>query len=326
MEKIIETKEYNEVKQMAGLMDSQIGSSVIKITDQTISFIPTLVMVILLIIVGWLLGKFLGKIVATILDKIGLDDLIDKTMIGDMIKKGGISTVSLFDTIVRWFIYIVFAIIIVDLLKINVVANFIAQIILFIPLIITALIVIIGGLLIVDFIAEVIRKVIVAIGIDDKINASSMGNVLKKGNISISGLLAGIVKLFGYIIIFITASEILQLRIITAFLVKVIDYIPHVFTGILILIIGFLSIDLVVDYLQNTLKEMKVEGAEIVLPALRGFLLLLVILLTLDTLLIDTSIFYTFLGPLAWGLAIVIAFKWGVKESLVAYARERKNL
>ena len=97
-----------------------------------------------------------------------------------------------------------------DLLKINVVANFIAQIILFIPLIITALIVIIGGLLIVDFIAEVIRKVIVAIGIDDKINASSMGNVLKKGNISISGLLAGIVKLFGYIIIFITAEKIME--------------------------------------------------------------------------------------------------------------------
>jgi len=99
---------------------------------------------------------------------------------------------------------------------------------------------------------------------------------------------------------------------------------PHVFTGLVILVIGFLSIDLVIDYLQNTLKEMKMEGTDIVLPALRGFLFLVIILLVLDALLVNTNIFYTFLGPIAWGLAIVVAFRWGVKEALVAYAKERK--
>lgn len=309
---------------MVSLMESPIGNSLVKIADQTISFVPTLIMVIALIIVGWILGKYLGKIVASILDKIGLDDIIDKTVIGDMIKKGGISTVSLFEVTIRWFIYIIFAVIIVDLLNINVVANFIAQIILFIPLIITALIVLIVGMIIVDFLAGIIQKVLVATGTDDKIMATSAGTILKKSNTSISGLLSGIIKLFGYMIVLVSVSEILQLRIFTEFLMRVIDYIPHVFTGILILIVGFLSIDFIIDYLQNTMKGMKVEGAEVALPILRGFLFLLVILLALDTLLIDTSIFYTFLGPIAWGLAIVIAFRWGIKESLVAYARERK--
>jgi hypothetical protein len=49
-----------------------------------------------------------------------------------------------------------------------------------------------------------------------------------------------------------------------------------------------------------------------------------VVLLALDTLLIDTSIFYILLEPLAWGIAIVVAFRWGIKEAIVAYARERK--
>ena len=39
--------------------------------------------------------------------------------------------------------------------------------------------------------------------------------------------------------------------------------------------------------------------------------------------LVNTSILYLFFGPLAWGIAIVVAFKYGVKDA-IAYARERK--
>ncbi|MHC1757055.1 MAG: hypothetical protein AB9861_16770 [Methanosarcina sp.] len=38
----------------------------------------------------------------------------------------------------------------------------------------------------------------------------------------------------------------------------------------------------------------------------------------------STGILCLFLGPLAWGIAIVVAFKYGVKDAIVAYARERK--
>jgi hypothetical protein len=78
------------------------------------------------------------------------------------------------------------------------------------------------------------------------------------------------------------------------------------------------------DYLQASMKGMKVEGSEMMVPLLRGFLFLVLILLALDTMLIKTIIFYTFLGPLAWGFAIVVAFKWGIKDALVAYAKEKK--
>jgi hypothetical protein len=78
------------------------------------------------------------------------------------------------------------------------------------------------------------------------------------------------------------------------------------------------------DYLSNTVRGMKLEGADIIIPLLRGFLVLIVVLVALDTMLIDTTIVYIFFGPLAWGIAIVVAFKYGVKDALIAYARERK--
>ena len=120
------------------------------------------------------------------------------------------------------------------------------------------------------------------------------------------------------------ASDILKLTMLTQLLISITQYLPRLFTGILILMIGVLSIDIVMDYLSGTVKGMNIEGTEIILPLLRGFLFLIVILVALDTMLVNTSILYLFFGPLAWGIAIVAAFKYGVKDAIVAYARERK--
>lgn len=67
------------------MVDSQILNSIYGMIDQFIAFIPVLVAVIILLILGLFLGKLFGKIGSRILDKIGLDDLINKTMIGDIV-------------------------------------------------------------------------------------------------------------------------------------------------------------------------------------------------------------------------------------------------
>ena len=292
--------------------------------DEVISFVPTLVAIILLIIVGKILGSVIGKIGAKVLDKIGLDDLIDKTVIGGMIKKANMSTVGFFESIIRWFIYIIFAVIIIDLLKIQAVADFITMIILYIPLIISALVVLIIGLLIVDFISDLVKTILVATGVDEKVEKTSIGTSIKAGGASVSGIIAGLVRIFGYLIFLTAVADILQLTMITQLLIDITQYLPRLLTGVLILLIGILSIDIVMDYLAGTVKGMNVEGAEVILPLLRGFLLIIVILVSLDTMLIDTSILYLFFGPLAWGIAVVVAFKYGVKDAIVAYAKERK--
>ncbi len=305
-------------------MADQILNSLYNLGQQFIAFIPTLVAVIVLIIVGWVAGRFLGRVGSKVLDKIGLDDLIEKTSIGGMIKNAGMSTVGLFEAIIKWFVYIIFAVIIIDALQINIVAEFLTRIILFIPLIISALAVLIIGVLIVDFLTEIIRKVLIATGVDEKFLKTSVGETLKVTNTSISGILSGIIKLFGYLIFILAATEILQLIRLAEFLNNVLNYLPNLFVGILILIIGFLSIDFIADYLQKMMAGMKVEGSDVIIPVLRGFMFLVVLLLALDSMLIKTAVFYTFLGPLAWGFAVVVAFKWGIKEALVAYAKERK--
>jgi hypothetical protein len=309
---------------VVNMVENEIMNSLYSMYDQFIAFIPTLVAIILLIIIGTILGKALGKVGAKILDKIGLDELVDKTIIGGMLRRAQTSTVGFFDGVIRWFVYIIFAIIILDLLNISVVNEFVNLVIFYIPLVISALIVLLIGLLIVDFISDLLQKVLISTGMDEKFEHTSIGTSIRSGGMTASGVIAGIVRIFGYLIFLTAAADILQQTMITQLLIDITQYLPRVLVGILILVIGILSIDIVMDYLSSTVKGMEIEGADILLPLLRGFLLLILVLVALDTMLVDTSILYLFFGPLAWGIAIVVAFKYGVKDALVAYARERK--
>lgn len=298
--------------------------SIYRMVDQFIAFVPTLVAIILLIIIGKILGTYLGKIGARILDKIGLDDLIDRTDIGGMIRRSNMSTVRFFEAVIRWFIYIIFALIILDLLNIAVVNNFVNLIIYYIPLVISAIIVLLIGLLIVEFVSDLLKALLVSTGVDEKFEQTDFGRSLRSGGLTVSSIISGIVRLFGYLIFLTAASDILQLAILTNLLISFTEYLPRLLTGILILMIGILTIDMVMDYLAGTVKGMNIEGTEIIIPLLRGFLFIVVVLVALDTMLVNTSILYLFFGPLAWGIAIVVAFKYGVKDAIVAYAKERK--
>ncbi|TFH41919.1 MAG: hypothetical protein E4G94_07155, partial [ANME-2 cluster archaeon] len=90
-------------------MANSITDSLTNMADLFISFVPTLIVVILLTILGWILGKLLGKFGSEILDKIGLDNLLEKTVIGDIIKKAEMSIVGFFAAVIRWFVYLIFA-------------------------------------------------------------------------------------------------------------------------------------------------------------------------------------------------------------------------
>ncbi len=170
------------------------------------------------------------------------------------------STVGFFDAVIRWFVYIVFAIIILDLLNIEVVNNFVDLIIYYVPLVISALIVLLIGLLIVDFICDLLQKVLISTGIEEKFEQTTIGASVRSGGMTISGIIAGIVRIFGYLIFLTAASDILQLTMITDLLIDITQYLPRVIVAIIILMVGgVLSIDIVMDYLSGAVKGMEVK-------------------------------------------------------------------
>jgi len=71
------------------------------------------------------------------------------------------------------------------------------------------------------------------------------------------------------------------------------------------------------------MKGMKVEGSEMMIPLFRGFLFLVLIILAFDTMLIKTSIFYIFLGPLA-GICNCCSVQVGNKRCFSGICKREK--
>ena len=89
---------------------------------------------------------------------------------------------------------------------------------------------------------------------------------------------------------------------------------------ILILDIGIILIDWLMDLLQGMGETRRIEGFGVITMLLRAFLYFIVVILALQQLLLDLSIIYVFVVPLAWGVAlgvgaaIAIIVGFGLKD------------
>jgi small-conductance mechanosensitive channel len=129
----------------------QAGGSVL-------AFLPALVAALIILIIGWAVGRLLGSVVSTFLDRLGVDDALRKTGPGEAVEKSGLLIVHLFDLLVRWFIYLIAIMAAASVLQIESLSKAMAAIVAYLPNIAAFAIILIVGLILVDFFADVLEK------------------------------------------------------------------------------------------------------------------------------------------------------------------------
>ncbi|RLF91313.1 hypothetical protein DRN46_01785 [Thermococci archaeon] len=114
---------------------------------------------LIILIVGFLVGRIGGKYIAKFLDKVGLDDLIEKTVLGDIIKKSGYTVVQVIEILIRWFIYLIFIVWAVDVLAVEALTEVVSTIWAFIPRLIAAVVIGLVGIIAIDFFSDTLTKI-----------------------------------------------------------------------------------------------------------------------------------------------------------------------
>ena len=178
------------------------------------------------------------------------------------------------------------------------------NIILFLPNIIAAIIILIIGWILGRILGRVVAEIIDRIGVDDALRKTAVGTHIERSGISIVRLFDLIVRWLIYLIAILAAVSVLQIASLTAAVAAIVAYIPNVIAFILILVVGIILIDWLMDLLQGMGEAQRIEGFGVIAMALRAFLYFVVVILALQQLLIDLSIIYVFVIPLAWGLAL----------------------
>ena len=179
-----------------------VGDAVMQTTYSVISFLPTLVAAIIILVIGWIIGRLLGKVVSRVLDKIGVDDALRKTSIGKAIEQSGTNIVHLFDLIVRWFVYLIAIVAASNVLKLDFLSNLFQTIVFYLPHVLMFLIILIVGFIVVDYFADILQ---------------GWG---KTQNIEFLGVIILLLRVFFYFIILILALSqlLIDLTIIYTFI------------------------------------------------------------------------------------------------------------
>ncbi len=134
-----------------------IGDALMQMLYSVIAYLPGLIAAIVILVIGWVIGRLLGKVISGILDKIGVDDALLKTSVGQAIEQSGTHVVTLFDLIVRWFIYLIAIVAAANILQLEFLTSLLQSIVVYLPHVALFLIILIVGFIMVDFFSDVLE-------------------------------------------------------------------------------------------------------------------------------------------------------------------------
>jgi len=211
-----------------------------------------------------------------------------------------------------------------DSVPVDLVSRWYETIMAYVPSILGALIVLIIGWIVGRLLGKAVRIVLDKIGeqhlVQEGADLASVRGSIKKAGITVGYIGDLFTRVIVYLIAILAAVDILNMEYLSKLMTTIIEYIPHVVAFVIILTVGFLLADYFIDFLDKYYSTQDVQLISPVLFVLRVFLYFVIAVLALSQLLLDLTIIYTFVTPIAWGVglglgaAIAIIVGFGLKN------------
>jgi hypothetical protein len=122
------------------------------------SFLPNLIVALVIILLGWGIGVLFGRVVSQIIKAIKIDEALRKAGVENFLNKGGINLNSgnFLGGLVRWFVILVFLVGAFDVLKLSQVTEFLKEILNYLPQVIVAVLILIAAGLVADAMKKIV--------------------------------------------------------------------------------------------------------------------------------------------------------------------------
>ncbi|NRD23799.1 hypothetical protein HNV10_11130 [Winogradskyella litoriviva] len=186
------------------------------------------------------------------------------------------------------------------------------------PNIIGALFIFIFGLLATKIVVRIIKKVLTLAKVsklDEKINEIEIIEGKELGFNTIK-VVSGFVKWIMYIMLALMILDILNLKSISLKIGELLDYLPKLFTALVIFMIGLLFANFVKKGLKSLFESMDLSGGKMISQVVFFLLLTFISITALNQAGIDTEIITNNVNMIiaAFLLAFAIAFGLGARE------------
>lgn len=134
---------------------------------RVLSFLPTIVSVVLILVVGWMLASLLQKVVTRFFKLARLDSVSEKIGIANILTKGDINyTLSeIIGVMIYWLGMLIVILMAVNALRLEVAAQLLNQIILYVPNVILSVFILVLGIFFASVCANTVRTAAANAGI-----------------------------------------------------------------------------------------------------------------------------------------------------------------
>lgn len=139
--------------------DNLIAEPVREMLARIMAYLPVLLGVLVILIVGWLVAKAIKRIIDWLLKLIRFDALADKAGISEILKKGnlGISAGEVISSLVYWLMMIMVLVMAVDALGLPKASDVLASLFAYVPKVIAALLVLVVAMFLASFVSGIVR-------------------------------------------------------------------------------------------------------------------------------------------------------------------------
>jgi hypothetical protein len=188
------------------------------------------------------------------------------------------------------------------------------------PAIIGAIIILLIGWIVGRLLGRAVRIVIDKITQSTVVNKTEFAGTVKESGLSLGYLGDVATRCVVYLIAILAAVDFLNLNYLSLLMTAIVGYIPHIAAFVIILVVGIILVDYFIDLIVKYHETQQIELITPVMLVLRVFLYFVLVVLALSQLMIDLTIIYTFVTPIAWGIgiglgaAIAITFWFGMKN------------
>jgi len=143
-------------------MDPVVGSLLNRWYETLMTYIPGIVGALVVLIIGWIVGRLLGRAVRIVLDKISEQHIVeegaDVASIRGSFKNAGITVGYIGDIAVRIVVYLIAILAAVNILNLDYLSQLMMTIVMYIPHVVAFVIIFVVGFLLIDAFIDFLNR------------------------------------------------------------------------------------------------------------------------------------------------------------------------
>lgn len=265
---------------------------------------------IVVLVVGYIVGRLLEAVVVRILEGIGLSDYTGGTALESSGEGGGLERAL--GKVATYYVYFVAILAAADVLQIPILSQLLQQIGAFIPIVISAIVILVLGFIVGRVIRDIIADLIGGFNLGRYLRDTPLGRFADQEG-EFGNIVGTLVAYYVYFLTLVTAANVLQIGVLSGLLSRFAGYLPTLIGGLAVLIAGILIADFVGGLVAST------DGrriTDIFGVAVKIFIYYMTATLTLNTIGfatdVLTNLFDVFVVALFGSLGLAIAIGLGI--------------